>query len=191
VADTLHEANAPVKPTIYFPALSNSDQDETLVVRTDADPLAFSIPVQRQIAALDPELPVTNVLTVRQIVEESLGNVSLIATLVLVFAALSLALASVGLYGILSYLMTQRTTEIGIRIARGARRQQVLRLMLLDGLQPVLDRFGGERRRHSSDSVHALWRETDRSGGVRFSRRHPFAGGSVCLFAASLAGSET
>jgi putative ABC transport system permease protein len=60
------------------------------------------------------------------------------ATLVLAFATLSLLLASVGLYGVLSYLMAQRTTELGIRIALGARREQVLRLMLLDGLRPVL-----------------------------------------------------
>ncbi len=60
------------------------------------------------------------------------------ATLVLAFAVLSLVLASVGLYGVLSYLMTQRMTEIGIRIALGAQREQVLRLMLVDGLRPAL-----------------------------------------------------
>ena len=138
VADTLHQVNAPVKPTIYFPALSGSDQDGTLVVRTDADPLTFSTTVQRQIAALDPELPVSNVLTMRQIIGESLDNISFSATLVLAFAILSLLLASVGLYGVLSYLMTQRTTELGIRIALGAQREQVLRLMLFDGLRPAL-----------------------------------------------------
>jgi len=57
---------------------------------------------------------------------------------VLAFAILSLLLACVGLYGVLSYLMTQRSTEIGIRIALGARREQVLRLMLVDGLRPAL-----------------------------------------------------
>jgi predicted permease len=142
VADTLHQVNAPVRPTMYFPQLSGSDQDGTLVVRTVGDPLVFAVPIQKQIAALDPELPVSNVLTVEQIVGDSLGDLRLMATLVLVFSALSLLLASVGLYGVLSYLMTLRTTELGIRIALGAQRDQVLRLMLLDGLQPAIFGLG-------------------------------------------------
>jgi ABC-type antimicrobial peptide transport system permease subunit len=90
-----------------------------------------------QIAALDPELPVSDVLTMDQVIGESLGNQKLSATLVLAFAILSLLLASVGIYGVLSYLMS-RTTELGIRIALGARREQVLKLMLFDGLRPVI-----------------------------------------------------
>ena len=108
------------------------------MIRTATEPLRFAISVRRQIAALDPELSVSNVLTIPQIIGESLGNVSVSATLVLAFALLSLVLASVGLYGVLSYLMEQRTTELGIRMALGAQREQVLRLMLLDGLRPAL-----------------------------------------------------
>jgi ABC-type antimicrobial peptide transport system permease subunit len=110
----------------------------TLVVRTASDPLAFSVPVQKLIAELDRELPVFDVLTMQQIIERSLGNASLSASLVLAFAVLSLTLASVGLYGVLSYLTTQRTGEIGVRIALGAQREQVLRLMLGDGLRPAI-----------------------------------------------------
>jgi predicted permease len=142
VGDTLHQVNAPVRPTMYFPQLSGSDQDGTLVVRTGGAPLLFAAPVQKQIAVLDPELPVSNVLTMEQIVGESLGDLRLMATLVFAFAVLSLLLASVGLYGVLSYLMTLRTTELGIRIALGAQQDQVLRLMLLDGLQPALFGLG-------------------------------------------------
>ncbi len=142
VGDTLHQVNAPVRPTMYFPQLSGGDQDGTLVVRTAGDPLMFAIPIQKQIAALDPELPIANVLTMEQIIGDSLGDLRLMATLVLAFAVLSLVLASVGLYGVLSYLMTLRTTELGIRIALGAQREQVLRLMLLDGLQPALFGLG-------------------------------------------------
>jgi ABC-type antimicrobial peptide transport system permease subunit len=107
-------------------------------VRTAGNPEALSIPVQKQIAALDPELPVTDVLTLPQVVGDSLSNASFSATLVLAFAGLSLLLACVGLYGVLSYLMTQRLMEIGIRIALGAKREQVLRLMLGDGIKPAL-----------------------------------------------------
>lgn len=73
-----------------------------------------------------------------QVISESLVNARLSATLVLGFAVLSLLLASVGLYGVLSYLTTQRTTELGIRMALGAQRDQLLRLMLVDGLKPAL-----------------------------------------------------
>jgi predicted permease len=140
VADTLWRVDQRVKPTMYFPIFEGGAQNSgvALAVRAASNPLSISIPVEKQIAALDPELPVSDVLTMDQVIGDSLGNASFSATLVLVFAILSLLLASVGLYGVLSYLMTQRITELGIRIALGARREQVLRLMLLDGLRPAV-----------------------------------------------------
>jgi predicted permease len=140
VADTLYQVGQPAKPTMYFPVLSGRTDvgGLTLAVRTAIDPLALSLSIQKQIAALDPDLPVSDVLTMQQIIAQSLSNASLSAILVLAFAVLSLVLASVGLYGVLSYLMTQRTGEIGIRMALGAQREQVVRLMLGDGLRPAI-----------------------------------------------------
>ena len=113
-----------------------------LAVHTATDPLPFSVPLQKQIASLDPELPVSSVLTMDQIIGASLVNASLSTTLVLAFAILSLILASVGLYGVLSYLTAQRTSELGIRMALGAQRDQLLQSMLMDGLRPALFGLG-------------------------------------------------
>ena len=142
VGDTLYKVGEEPKPTMYFPILEGDQNGVMLAVRTTLDPLQFSVPVQKQIASLDPGLPVSNVLTMDEVIGESLENASLSARLVLAFAILSLILASVGLYGVLSYLAAQRNTELGIRMALGAQRGQLLRLMLLDGLGPALFGLG-------------------------------------------------
>ncbi|HTV04541.1 MAG TPA: ABC transporter permease [Acidobacteriaceae bacterium] len=141
VGDTLYNVAKPVKAAMYFPLFSGIPgvaDFATLMVHTAGNPLAMSLPIQKVVASLDATLPVANVRTMQQVIGQSTNTASFGATLLLAFAGLSLLLAAVGLYGVLSYLVTQRFTEIGIRIALGAQRGEVLRLVLLDGLGPVL-----------------------------------------------------
>jgi putative ABC transport system permease protein len=143
VSDTLYQVGQKPRATMYFPIFEGEGNiPQMLAVHTGSDPLHFSVPVQKLIASLDPGLPVSDVRTMDQLIGESLVNASLSATLVLAFAILSLLLASVGLYGVLSYLTTQRTSELGIRMALGAQRDQLLHLMLIDGLRPALFGLG-------------------------------------------------
>lgn len=137
VGDVREYPDDPPHPTIYFPLYAGMRADTTLAVRTASDPLNFALPVQRVIAQLDPNLPVADVLSLDEVIGKSTLSASFDATLLAIFAILSLVLAAVGLFGVLSYVAAQRQGEIGIRIALGAQREQVLRLMLLDGLKPA------------------------------------------------------
>jgi ABC-type antimicrobial peptide transport system permease subunit len=87
---------------------------------------------------MDPDLPVSDVLTMNQLLGKNTSDQSFNATLLTAFAALSLLLAAVGLFGVMSYIAAQRTTEIGIRIALGAKREHVMRKMLMDGMRPAV-----------------------------------------------------
>jgi putative ABC transport system permease protein len=138
VSDVHEYASAPARPTVYYPLYGGLRNGVTLAVRTASDPLNFALPVLRVIAQLDPNLPVADVLSLDEVIGKSTLSASFDATLLVIFAILSLLLAAVGLFGVLSYVATQRQGEIGIRIALGAQREQVLRLMLLDGLKPAV-----------------------------------------------------
>jgi predicted permease len=138
VGDTLELVSAGPVPAIYYPFYAGSERSGTLVVRAKQTPASLALPVQQAISGIDPQLAVANVLTMDQILGQSTVSASFDATLLFAFAVISLVLAAVGLFGVLSYIVAQRTTEIGIRIALGAQRDQVMRLMLRDGLRPAI-----------------------------------------------------
>lgn len=148
VGDVISDLDGPVEPTMYLPLNTGEFGYGSLLVRSTLDVTSLALPIQKEIAGLDPDLPVSDVLTMQQIIGKSTASTMFDAALVLLFAVLALILAAVGLYGLLSYLVTQRTSEIGIRMALGAQRPEVLRAMLLDGLRPIalglfLGLFGG------------------------------------------------
>jgi predicted permease len=138
VGDTRYSLADDPKPIQYYPLFSGKSNSGTLVIRSSRDVEQLALPVQRIIQDMDHDMPVSDVLTMNQLLGKSTMDQSFNATLLTAFAALSLLLAAVGLFGVLSYIAAQRTGEIGIRIALGAQREQVLRLMLMDGLRPAV-----------------------------------------------------
>jgi len=137
VGDTRYDVAEDVKPMIYWPLSSGVNSGATIMIRSTHDVESLALPVQKAIGTLDRDLPISDVMTMQQMIGKTTVDASFDSMLILAFAVIALVLAAVGLYGVLSYLATQRRSEIGIRIALGAPRTAVLRMMLADGLAPA------------------------------------------------------
>ncbi|PYR95230.1 MAG: hypothetical protein DMF84_01950 [Acidobacteria bacterium] len=110
----------------------------SVVVKTAADPAGFTTSIRSALQRIDPDLPVSRVATMETIERDSMGSRQFPMLLFSAFGAVALALAIIGVYGVVSYLVAQRSREIGIRVALGAQRAQVLRLVVAGALRPVI-----------------------------------------------------
>lgn len=138
VGDTRYAIGESSQPMQYYPLFAGDLNGGTLAIRSEHDVEQLAPPVQKIIQGMDRDLSVSNVLTMNQLLGKSTLDQSFDAALITAFAVLSLLLAAAGLFGVLSYIGTQRSGELGIRIALGAHRSQVLALVLVDGLNPAI-----------------------------------------------------
>jgi putative ABC transport system permease protein len=140
VVGAVHAASLAQAPTmmIYFPDWQQTESAMSLLVRTANDPENLSPAIRRGILQLEPDAAIPSIQTMRQVISDSLSQKRFQLVLLIAFAAAAVLLAGLGIYGVLAFATSRRTSEIGVRMAMGARPVQILNMSLRSGLNPVL-----------------------------------------------------
>ena len=128
----------PVEPYVYKPMLDSVGGGVgamTMVVRSDAEPLSLVPAIRGVIEAIDPDLAISNIRSMEDVVADSMSRTSFTMSLLLLATIIALFLGSVGIYGVISYIVSQRTPEIGVRLALGADSKKVRRMILMQGMK--------------------------------------------------------
>jgi putative ABC transport system permease protein len=134
VQDVKHDLNLPVTPDYYLPHAQDSWNSMVLVTRTTVDPGSMAGPIRQQVLAIDKDQPVFGVYTMNEVRAISITLYTFGFAMIGIFAIVALVLASIGIYGVMAFAVTQRTQEIGIRMALGARAADVLKLVVANGM---------------------------------------------------------
>jgi putative ABC transport system permease protein len=135
VEDVKHELNLPVTPEYYLPHAQDPWNAMVLVARTRVEPGSLASALRQQVWAIDKDQPVFDIRTMQEVRSTSVALYSFSSVMLAIFAAVALVLASVGIYGVMAFAVTQRTQEIGIRMALGARALDVLKLVVKHGMK--------------------------------------------------------
>jgi len=126
------------QPTLYRSFRQSPPYFTTVVLRTQGDPLKFVSAARTQIASVDPDLPLYNIKSMDVVINESIVGIAYVAAMMAVLGVIALVLASVGVFGVMSYSVSERAHEIGIRLSMGAQAGDILRLVLRSGMTLTL-----------------------------------------------------